>query len=610
MGMVYAGEHPQLGKRVALKILRPELSLREDIVERFIQEARAVNTIGHSNIVNIYDFGRTPFGSFYIVMEFLDGQTIRALLEASGPQPLARVRKVVLEIGAALAAAHAKGFIHRDVKPENIILVSQKGREQVKLLDFGIAKLLSPTPELKTMTGAGLGTPQYMSPEQLEEIPFDQKADVYAFGAVIYEMLTGQVPYPGKTHAEVRQLQLTHTPTSPSVLRKDTALARTLDGVILWALSLDQKSRCPTIEELIPAFQVGYERTIASAAHSAPPKMRPLMIALGLFMTVVITAGSTMALLKWMKPASTHTILPIATSAAPAPKNKTDPDPRASAGKMLQAALNGEDPRRRALAAEILGVMGHPAQIAELRAAAQDKNPQVSRKAALALGNIGDKGAIPALRKVLQGSMGFKALDIAAALAQLGAAEGITRLRRELKTPRTEIHKKIALHALGKIKDPSARGWKKFIQGNRLVDNRLKLTALGYLAALGDEDAKKRLHLALKQGSWKSRITAAKALSLSDVKKANSLLLEYLAKRQGALQLESAYQLACNKSAKGSHFLVKFLKSKSSEERYKSTLALGMLGQTSTRGQLAMLLGDLTPKVALAAAAALSIPGK
>lgn len=260
MGVVYAGEHPTLGRRIALKVLRPELSLRDDIVERFTQEARAVNTIGHANIVNIYDFGKTPFGTFYIVMEYIEGKTLRTLLDTGGPQPLERVRFVLESISLALAAAHNKGFLHRDVKPENIMVGQRSSTEFAKLLDFGIAKLISAGNT--TAASGAMGTPQYMSPEQLEDKSLDHRSDIFAFGCVIYELLTGQVPFSGSSQGAVRQAQLTRNPPPPSLCRRDIHLSSAIDNAVLQTLELNPDQRPQKIEVFLQHFLKGYELTL------------------------------------------------------------------------------------------------------------------------------------------------------------------------------------------------------------------------------------------------------------------------------------------------------------------------------------------------------------
>ena len=199
MGVVYSAKHPVIGKRAAIKVLKPSLSNNPATIERFIQEARSVNAIGHPNIVDIFDFDVLPDGRRFLVMDLLDGESLRKRVKR-GPLPIHEAAIVLDEVASALDAAHGKGFIHRDLKPDNVFLVAHPGRFDVKLLDFGLAKLmpnsaLLPARAYRTATGAQLGTPDYMSPEQLRgEKNIDHRTDIYALGVVAFEMITGKRP--------------------------------------------------------------------------------------------------------------------------------------------------------------------------------------------------------------------------------------------------------------------------------------------------------------------------------------------------------------------------------------------------------------------------------
>ena len=199
MGVVYSARHPVIGKRAAIKVLKPSLSNNPATIERFIQEARSVNAIGHPNIVDIFDFDMLPDGRRFLVMDLLEGESLRKRIKR-GALPPAEAVMVIDEIASALDAAHAKGFIHRDLKPDNVFLVANPGRFDVKLLDFGLAKLTPGNAMVldrayRTATGAQLGTPDYMSPEQLRgDKNIDHRTDVYALGIVAFEILTGKRP--------------------------------------------------------------------------------------------------------------------------------------------------------------------------------------------------------------------------------------------------------------------------------------------------------------------------------------------------------------------------------------------------------------------------------
>ncbi len=205
MGLVYEAEHVTIEKRVALKVLRDDFSGRPEVVQRFKQEAKSASRIGNDHIVDISDFGETPRGASYFVMELLNGEDLAEVLQREGHVDLERAIDLILQCCKALSAAHAKGIVHRDMKPENIFLVEKDGNPDfVKLVDFGIAKMSdietpgAPGRKL-TKTGMIFGTPEYMSPEQAAGKELDHRVDVYALAVILFEMLTGRVPFVGDT---------------------------------------------------------------------------------------------------------------------------------------------------------------------------------------------------------------------------------------------------------------------------------------------------------------------------------------------------------------------------------------------------------------------------
>src|ERR1041384_2430860 len=266
MGSVYLAEHPSIGKKVALKVLHSEFSTDQEVTARFFHEAKAVNDIGHPNIVDIVDFGIIQAGHgreqlVYFIMEYLAGATLSQLIRSEAPLPPERALSVALQVADALAASHQKGIVHRDLKPDNIILL-QRGRERdfVKLLDFGIAKLTggSAAGSHRTRTGIVMGTPAYMSPEQCEgRDSVDRRTDVYALGIVLYEMLTGRVPFVGDGYGEILVQHLTQRPRPPSQIRM---LPAHVEIVVLKALEKRADMRYPTMDEFMRAMSdpVGY----------------------------------------------------------------------------------------------------------------------------------------------------------------------------------------------------------------------------------------------------------------------------------------------------------------------------------------------------------------
>ena len=281
MGTVYLGEHPLIGKRVAIKVLLEELVAKTDVVSRFFNEAKAVNDIGHLNIVDIVDFGKTTGERgeevVYFIMEFLDGEALSSRIRRAG-LPFKETVHIVHQCCSALAASHQKGIIHRDLKPENIFLVTRGGdRSFVKVLDFGIAKLTADggTSSHKTRTGLVIGTPTYMSPEQCEgKGLIDHRSDVYSLGIVMYELLTGAVPFPGDGFGEILVAHLTKEPPPPTTL--NPSLPPALESIVLHAIEKDRNRRFQSMAELLAALE---DPEAHAAAWKGLPARTPELVA-------------------------------------------------------------------------------------------------------------------------------------------------------------------------------------------------------------------------------------------------------------------------------------------------------------------------------------------
>jgi len=263
MGAVYLATHNLLEKQVALKVLHGEFARKPDLVERFMQEARAASRIRHENVIDISDFGTTPEGLVFFAMELLQGHDLheevaRARL-AGQLLPWPRSKRIFLQICAALTAAHGLGIIHRDLKPENIYLVEFLGEPDfVKLLDFGIAKLTEvPEGDRKlTRTGMLFGTPEYMSPEQARGDTVDHRVDVYAMGCILFQLVTGRVPFEAENFMSVLALHLTESPpVIPPEIFDSISAPRALAEVIDRALAKDRNQRFSTIDELARAVR-------------------------------------------------------------------------------------------------------------------------------------------------------------------------------------------------------------------------------------------------------------------------------------------------------------------------------------------------------------------
>src|SRR6478736_1165836 len=241
MANVYLAEDTELGRRVAIKILDDRHAADDSFIERFRREAKNAAGLSHPNIVSIYDRGEAE-GTYYIAMEYLDGRSLKELIVGRGPAPIKITIDYARQILAAVGFAHKHGIVHRDIKPHNV-LVGPEGR--LKVTDFGIAR--SGASQM-TEVGSIIGTAQYLSPEQARGAPVDQTSDLYSVGVVLYEMLTGQVPFTGDTPLEIAMKHLSEIPRPPSELRPE--VPHDLDSVVLRALAKDPAERYQSAEEM------------------------------------------------------------------------------------------------------------------------------------------------------------------------------------------------------------------------------------------------------------------------------------------------------------------------------------------------------------------------
>jgi serine/threonine-protein kinase len=242
MANVYLAQDEHLGRRVAIKILDDRHARDEQFVERFRREAQHAAGLSHPNIVSIYDRGEAE-GTYYIAMEYVEGRTLKELLVARGPSPLGIAIDYTRQILSALRFAHRNGIVHRDIKPHNVIV---DGEGRVKVMDFGIAR--AGAASQMTEAGSIIGTAQYLSPEQARGAPVDQTSDLYSTGIVLYELLTGTVPFTGDTPVEIAMKHLSQVPEPPSSHRPD--IPRDLDYVALRALAKDPADRYHSAEEM------------------------------------------------------------------------------------------------------------------------------------------------------------------------------------------------------------------------------------------------------------------------------------------------------------------------------------------------------------------------
>ena len=254
MGVVYSAHHTILAKKVAIKVLKREVARDGSVVKRFIQEARAASTIGHPNIADVHDFGVLPDGHSYFVMDFVVGPTLAQAMKEGIMAP-GRALPIMAQLGRALAAAHDKGIIHRDLKPDNVFLTPREGNKDfVKIVDFGIAQM-SPEEGSSRLTRAGMvfGTPEYMAPEQAAGREVDHRCDVYACGCILFEMMTGTVPFKGESVMATLAKVIMDFPPRPSAINPHIHPA--VEGLIEYAMAKDVAQRCPDMRAFVAAIE-------------------------------------------------------------------------------------------------------------------------------------------------------------------------------------------------------------------------------------------------------------------------------------------------------------------------------------------------------------------
>ena len=261
MGTVYLALHPIMGRKAAIKVLKPELARDESLVMRFFNEARAANAIRHPNIIDIIDVGLLPDDNVpYMLMEFLEGESLATRLDRVRPLSVSDAVEFASQTASALAAAHSKGIVHRDLKPDNLFLVPDEmvaGGERVKVLDFGIAKLRDDMrgSSMKTRTGAIMGTASYMSPEQCQGLleKLDHRTDVYALGIILYEMLCGGPPFVSEGFGDLIIMHVMKEPVPPQ--HKNPAIPNEVNAAILKALAKSPDARFQSMLEFQAALR-------------------------------------------------------------------------------------------------------------------------------------------------------------------------------------------------------------------------------------------------------------------------------------------------------------------------------------------------------------------
>ncbi|HEX9453726.1 MAG TPA: protein kinase, partial [Candidatus Binatia bacterium] len=254
MGTVYLAEQVSVGRKVALKVLQGSYASDDEFIGRFRREARLAASLNHKNIVTIYDFDQGNDGSLFIAMEYLHGEKLSDVIRRDGSLDVSRAIRLGLQIAEGLEAAHRTGVIHRDIKPDNIMVVGNRGAEEVKLMDFGIARMMDTgTMSNLTRTGMIMGTPAYMAPEQAEGSTISEQTDIYALGIVLYEMLSGSVPFKASTPSAVLIKHLQEAPAPLRKLRREVPAG--LESLVMRSLEKKPQKRPRDMREIAKELQ-------------------------------------------------------------------------------------------------------------------------------------------------------------------------------------------------------------------------------------------------------------------------------------------------------------------------------------------------------------------
>jgi len=333
MGQVYLAEHVKMGRRCAVKIMSAALLNDPEAVSRFNREAANASRISHANVCAIYDFGETSDGLIYLAMEFVEGRSLTELLKEAGPLPLPRAGGILTQAADALQAAHELGIVHRDLKPDNIMVTTARGRDVVKVVDFGIAKATGADSRSQNVTRTGLvvGTPEYMSPEQLTGDPLDARSDIYSLGLVFYRILTGVLPFKSESAQETMIKRLTDDPLPLAEALPGGRFPPRLQQIMNRALARSAADRYAT------AAEFGRNVAAVAAAASGP----------------VDTEGATQTLARLSGPTEAVPATRVDSAAQAARRAQREEPPTPTA----QRAVRAPPPRPRSMLMPLAGAL-------------------------------------------------------------------------------------------------------------------------------------------------------------------------------------------------------------------------------------------------------------
>jgi HEAT repeat protein len=649
MGVVFEGVHGKIGRRGAIKVLKLELCRAEDVVQRFHQEARAVNEIRHENIVDIYDFGRDPYGRVFFVMEFLEGEPLSARIRR-GPLPWAEAFSILEQTLRALKAAHDKGFVHRDLKPDNIWLRYTDGRIEVKLLDFGIAKLVgSESPREKlTQTGSVMGTPHYMSPEQINgSRDVDHRTDIYAMGVIMYEMFAGTTPFIGDTLQAIMTGHLFKEVPRLAELPPNLGVPGPIAEIIDRMLVKDATGRYDSVADILDDLHdvnrherptnAGMIERVRPARPPAPaPAPAPVLApaaapgrkgARALLLTTLALAGLAVAALAlWRMPQRAPDERPLDRT-DPGPKDPSPPPPpppldydwiRATSYKTVRAGLDRAELEVRQHSVLTCSKTKDPAagpKLTRLTRGEGEPDPSVRQNAALALGASGASEATPLLRRLERAEAAPLKLWFAAALARLGdqgARKRLIRYAEGIRRKDLATAFWITLE-LADLSQPGDRRVIKLLEVlaaheprlRQLIDDYVGVRILTKLVALRHEPARKQLHALLESDHESVRLAAAEALAKLGDDAGKKVFEEVLANPASPNQLVAAVAQIALGEYGGLELLTQKLAAKDPEIRQLAMRGLGEIGEPASIAPLLAFLKDPSWLLRISAASAL-----
>ena len=644
MGFVYEATHEVLQRRTAIKMLRPELASHPQIVTRFLNEAKAVNLINHDNIVNVYDYGDNADESVYFVMEYLEGATLDVLMHKRRPMEVPLLVHLFRQIGKALAAAHAKQIVHRDLKPANVYVIAREGNPYfIKLLDFGIAQLRGAgAVQGLTLAGSVMGTPQYMSPEQVSGGAVDARSDVWAFGVMMYRAAAGEAPFKGEEFAELAGKILYEVPRPPGEL---VQMPPSLSQLIMSCLARAPELRCPSIEAALDGLErvmqeagldddqildtvladagaigegppparthvtrksiggsnpkylglpdaAALPRLERNVATAAPKSRMPALLVAGVAVVALGTAGGYLLTRKSrapvvQAPAEATVDAPGPTPIADAPRQGSLqaalaagglPAARALAKQHLEQALTTGSLQARGNVVDALGAARLPSA-APLLVAALDGQLELQRKAARALTEVRLHSAAPKLRAAFAAAAGPIQLELAAAAVRLGDLDAKAALKAVLEEPAQQLAAALALADSG---DPAGLEiLAQAVTSRSPGSEQWRAAAIG-LVRLADPRGKQLLTGELARPEPGRAVLAAAALAQAGDAVGKRELAARFADETAADRGLAARELARTGDAQAMAWVPTGLASKEASERRLALEILGALAAQAT----------------------------